>query len=344
MIWFDLDNSPHVPLFIPILNELKKRNEEFEVSARDFAQTLGLLELWNVQHTTIGTHGGKSKAGKVFNLLKRSQELKKFAAGNNFTLAVSHGSRTQLVAAAGLKIPSLLMLDYEYTETRIFNRYANYLLIPKFIPDERLRSVGLDLKKVIRYNGFKEELYMNAFVPEPDFRSKIGSGDDKTLILIRPPGMLGNYHNKKSEKLLVECMYHFSSFENTDILITSRSAKDKKFIEKHAAGKNNIRFLQSPVDGLQLVYSADIVISGGGTMNRESALAGTNTYSIFTGKKPYLDEYLEQMGRLKFISSVEDIKQITPQKELNKDSYVFNKHITEEVTDIILNISISKNG
>ena len=107
MIWFDLDNSPHVPLFVPVFKELNSRGEKFEVSARDFAQTLGLLKLWNIPHAAIGTHGGKSKTGKVLNLLKRSRQLKKFAAGKNFRLAVSHGSRTQLVAAAGLKIPSL---------------------------------------------------------------------------------------------------------------------------------------------------------------------------------------------------------------------------------------------
>ncbi len=342
MIWLDLDNSPHVPLFIPVLNELKKRGEQFEVSARDFAQTLGLLKLWNVPHIPIGTHGGKSKAGKVLNLLKRSRQLKRFAADKHFALALSHGSRTQLIAAAGLKIPSLLMLDYEYTETRIFNRYANHLLIPKFIPDERLKSVGLDLTKVVRYNGFKEELYMNSFVPEPGFRSKIGSSDEKVLIVIRPPGMLGNYHNAKSEELLAKCLDHLSSFENTDILITSRSDKDREFMEKHSAGKSGIRFLKDPVDGLQLVYSADIVISGGGTMNRESALAGTNTYSIFTGKKPYLDEYLESLGRLKFIDSAEGVMRIIPERQLSKTPYAFNKQITEEVTDTILNII--KNG
>lgn len=334
MIWFDLDNSPHVPLFIPVFTELQKRSMPFEVTARDFAQTLQLLKMWNIFHTQIGEHGGKNKVMKVLNLIKRSGQLKKFARAKGFKLAVSHGSRTQLLAASKLKIKSLLMLDYEYTESKIFNHYASKLLMPKFIPDQRLKEAGFNPDKVIRYNGFKEELYLNSFVPDPDFRKSINSSNESVLVVIRPPGMLGNYHNSRSEQLLTEAMNFFALHNNTDILIVSRSPKDKDFIKSNIKG-TNIRFLEKTVDGLQLVNCADIVLSGGGTMNRESALLGTKTFSIFTGKKPYLDEYLQTLGRLSFIESGKDIEQIKVERDISKSSYSFNKEIVKEVTDII---------
>ncbi|MCI0716073.1 MAG: DUF354 domain-containing protein [Chlorobi bacterium] len=336
MIWFDLDNSPHVPLFIPVFNELKERNIPFEVTARDFAQTLELLGMRNIPHTAIGAHGGKSKINKIINLFERSSQLKKYAVGKNFKIALSHGSRTQLLAANKLHLKSILMMDYEFTERKIFNRYSTWLLIPKFIPDERLKSAGLNLDKVIRYNGFKEELYLNSFVPGENFRNSISIDKNSILILIRPPGMLGNYHDEKSEGLLIHAINYFTSFNNAVVLISGRSQKDKDFINSNIGEKSNLRFLEKAVDGLELVYSADIVLSGGGTMNRESALLGAKTYSIFTARKPYLDEYLESLGRLTFIESKEQIDKIEVVKQSVKIPYEFNKNIVKEVTGIII--------
>ncbi len=341
MIWFDLDNSPHVPLFAPVFKELTKRGLQYDVTARDFAQTLDLLRMWNISHTAIGAHGGKSKIKKVLNLLKRKGELKRYI-NNKYSgitkpqIAVSHGSRTQLVAAKALGINTMLMMDYEFTETRIFNRYAKDILVPVFIPDKRLNSNGINLNKVIRYNGFKEELYLNSFTADGDFRKSIDVNDSDTLVVIRPPGMLGNYHDSRSEELLVHALNHLSSSDNTVVLITSRSQKDRDFVASNVKNKSNVRFLDKTVDGLQLVNAADIVLSGGGTMNRESALLGTKTYSIFTGTRPYLDEYLEEMGRLKFITTKEEIESIEVERLKNKEPYPFNKNIVQEVTDIIV--------
>ena len=341
MIWFDLDNSPHVPLFAPVLRELTKRNIPYDVTARDFAQTLDLLRMWNIPHTAIGAHGGKNKIKKVFNLLQRKGELKKYI-NNKYsntakpTIAVSHGSRTQLVASKGLGIQTLLMMDYEFTENRIFNRYANDILVPVFIPDKRLSNNGIQLKKVIRYNGFKEELYLGSFKAVENFRKSIDADQSCVLAVVRPPGMLGNYHDNRSEELLVHALNYLSSHDNCRVLITSRSQRDRDFIRSNIKEKSNIRFLEKAVDGLQLVNAADIVLSGGGTMNRESALLGTKTYSIFTGKRPYLDEYLEEMGRLKFITTEQGIEDIKIERLKTKDPYPFNKNIVQEVTDIIV--------
>ncbi len=343
MIWFDLDNSPHVPLFAPVFRELEKRNISFDVTARDFAQTIDLLEMRGIPHTAIGRHGGKSKIKKILNLMERSRDLKKYIKNRPqgqeaIDLAVSHGSRTQLVAASGMKIRSLLMMDYEYTETRIFNRYADHILVPDIIPSGRLSSAGINLKKVIRYNGFKEELYLGTFISDESFRSSLGIGDGAVLAVIRPPGMLGNYHDSRSETLLIEAIEYFASFENCVILITSRSQKDRDFINENVKDKSSVRFLEKAVDGLQLLSTADIVLSGGGTMNRESALIGTKTYSIFTGKKPYLDEHLESIGRLTFINSKKDISQIKVERAREKTPFTFNKNIAGEVTDIIVSL------
>lgn len=339
MIWFDLDNSPHVPLFKPVFEFLDSKKIDYKITAREFAQTLDLLKLWNIKHSAIGTHGGKNKIKKILNTYNRSSQLKSFAKEFHFSLAVSHGSRSQLVAARRLKIKSLLIMDYEYTETKIFNYFSGNLLIPQLIPDERLASCGINLKKVIRYDGFKEELYLSSFVPDTGFRKSIGVSDDTILAVIRPPGMTGNYHDEKSERLLINAIEHFSAFPRVTCLIVARTDKDRNYILSKSNVGGNVKFLERPVDGAQLVYAADIVLSGGGTMNRESALLGSGTYSIFTGRKPFLDEYLAQKGRMKFIETENDIEDIKIEKTEKAPSFITHFNLAEEISEVIISLA-----
>ncbi|HWQ82780.1 MAG TPA: DUF354 domain-containing protein [Ignavibacteria bacterium] len=341
MIWFDLDNSPHVPIFRPILKELRSRGIDFIVTARDYAQTKSLLELWNIEHTMIGVHGGKSKAGKITNLIGRTNQLVKFAKGKKVSAAFSHGSRTQVMAARRFGIPSYVMLDYEYTEKYIFNLFGTKLLIPDLIPDARLAEAGFNTNKVIRYPGYKENIYLQDFVPERNFRERIGIPADKILVVIRPPALLGNYHNSESEKLFTEAIRYFSSNKNTQTLIISRTKEDVGLVHD-LSNSGNISLLEKPVDGLQLLFSADITLSGGGTMNRESALLGTSTYSIFTGRKPYLDEHLQSLGKLKFIENSEDLRSICIEKKKNKE-YFKNSDGIKYIIEFISNIHDKQN-
>ena len=340
MIWFDLDNSPHVPLFRPVITELEKRGIEYIITARNFAQTIDLLNLWKLKYYPVGVHGGKFKIKKIANILNRSLQLRKFCKNREIHLAVSHGSRSQLLASRMLKIKSILMLDYEFTESAIFNRFATFLLMPEYIPEERLLSAGFNLNKIIRYKGFKEELYINDFVPEPDFRKQLGISDTDILIVFRPPGMTGNYHDKRSEELLIQSLEYFSSRDSTICLIVNRGEIEKQFITSRIKPKRNIVFLKKAVDGLQLLYTADLTVSGGGTMNRESALLGTRTYSIFTGRRPYLDEYLNRMGRLTFIEKPEDIEGIPVEKSSSKALIKNNP----DLPGLIANLLIEKSN
>ena len=334
-IWIDLDNSPHVPLFRPIIKELAKREVNYLITSRKFAQTEELLKFWQIPHKLVGEHGGKYKINKIINLLTRSYQLTKRLDKKKGVLALSHGSRTQLIASWKLGINSVLMLDYEYTESKIFNYFSSTLLIPKYIPDTRLVSAGINLKKVIRYGGFKEELYLSEFIPDINFRNTLDLSDDQILIVIRPPSMTTNYHDSRSENLLIKAIKLLAENQNSIVLIINRTAAEKEFILRMIPAKANIKFLEKTVDGLQLLFAADISISGGGTMNREAALLGTAAYSIFTGRRPYLDEYLQQLGKLSFIESVADFNKIPICRSIKKNPQIKND-LVGEITNIIL--------
>jgi len=338
MIWFDLDNSPHVQIFQPIFKELEKQEEEYFITARDYAQTVDLLDYYKIPYTLIGRHGGKNKIKKVLNLLGRSYQLYSFVRYKDYSIAISHGSRSQLVANTIKNKKSILMFDYEYTESRIFNALADYLLVPKFIPDERLEEAGFNLKKIIKYNGFKEELYLSGFQPDHNFRKAIEVDNDKILVVLRPPSIVSNYHNSLSEKIMVKIIKHFINNPDVIVLVIPRTNVDEEFIKKNIPIGENIRFLKKAVDGLQLVYAANIFISGGGTMNREAALLGTTTYSIFTGRRPYLDEYLSKLNRLQFISDIEDISKINFNDVSKKPQLRQSDNLVNEITRLILQL------
>lgn len=336
MIWFDLDNSPHVPLFRPVFKELGNKGINFTITCRDFAQTKELLEFWKIPYSQIGEHGGSNKLNKILKTIDRSIKLSKHIRNKNVKLSVSQTSRSQAITSWYKNIPSILMLDYEYTETYIFNIFSQNILIPSYIPDSRLRDAKINLKKVIRYNGFKEEIYLKDFLPDSGFRGSLGISDEIILVIIRPPSLVGNYHDPKSEILFSKCIEYFKDRDKVLCLIVNRTKSEESFIKSMKLG-NNVQFLNKPVDGLQLLYTADITISGGGTMNRESALLGTETYSIFTGRRPYLDEYLQDQKRLKFVESVDDISNIKIEKK-NKSSIKVNKNVTEEIVGLITDI------
>ncbi len=310
-LWFDLDNSPHVQIFRPILRELLKSGSKCHVTARDYAQTAQLLTLLNVEARLIGTHGGRGVVRKLLNLASRSALLVKAMRGMDVRLGISHGSRTQVLACKLMGVRSLVMLDYEYTESHIFNRLAARILMPELIPDDRLRKAGFDLRKLIRYGGFKEEIYLSDFVPQKGFRRRLGIPDDSIVAIVRPPSILGNYHDTRSESLFVECVRFLSLQPGVRCLIVGRTVRDKDLLRSLSLGTENVSWLDQAVDGLQLLWHSDIVVSGGGTMNREAALLGVPAYSIFTGKRPFLDEYLAAEGKLRFIETAAEIPYIS---------------------------------
>lgn len=338
MIWFDLDNSPHVPLFKPVFGELKKQNKEYLITARKFAQTIDLMNYWNIDFIPVGVHGGKSKVMKVMNLLNRTKQLRSVIKKQDIKLAVNHGSRTQILASKLMGIKSVWMMDYEFTDTHILNELSSYILVPKYIPESRLKASGIALKKVIRYNGFKEELYISDFKAKKDFRKRIGIPDENILVVIRPPSMTANYHNNNSERLLLEGIEYFSKKQDTTCLIVNRTKKEENFIKDNIEINGKVKFLKEAVDGLQLLHTADYAISGGGTMNRESALLGTKTFSIFTGKRPYLDEYLSQNGKLTFVEKPEDFKKIEVKRN-NKREVNYKNNLSKELTDLLIELS-----
>lgn len=321
-IWIDLDNSPHVPLFVPIIRHYRKRGVNVVLTAREHSQTIELLKLHGLDgtFTVIGRHHGKGKLSKILGTLGRARQLAAFIkrGGSRISVAVSHGSRSMVLAARWLKIPVVTMYDYEFTETRIFNSFSDRVIVPERIPDSVLDEIGLAKDKRVKYPGIKEELYIRGFQPDTAFRQeflvKHECGAESVFAVLRPPATTANYHSSKSEEIFDGLLKHLLRSDGVFTAIVPRTAEQEDYIEasidRMALSHGNFTILREAVDGLQLAFAADLLISGGGTMNREAALLGVPVYSIFAGRLGSLDAQMEKEGLITFVREIGDIAKI----------------------------------
>jgi predicted glycosyltransferase len=305
VIWIDLENSPHVPFFVPIIVELERAGCEVILTARDFAQTRELVDLAGLNARFVGGENGSSKFRKAFGLFSRSLRLAWMMKSRGISLAVGHGSRGLLLAAKILRIPTLTLYDYEGASVSLFNRLSNYVMTPEAIPFATLERLGLSNNKHLTYPGLKENVYVSGFKPNEKITRELGLDISRIIITIRPPSSTAHYRSEESFRLYEGIMQLLVAREDVQIILVPR--------DKGRAGGTDLREVgnliipNAAVDGLNLLYHSDLVISGGGTMNRESAALGVPTATIFKGPTGAVDQWLIDEGKMISINRVDEI-------------------------------------
>jgi predicted glycosyltransferase len=306
-VWVDIDNSPHVPFFLPIIEELEKQGVELVLTARNIYQVCELLEFFQLPCKVIGRHYGSNKFLKVFGTCLRVLQLAPTALSRRPDVAISHGSRAQLMLCKLLRIPTIMMHDYEHSTKTGFLE-PDWFLMPDVIPSA---AMAKHTDSIVRYPGLKEDVYVPRFRPDPSIFAQLGISRDDLLVTVRPPATEAHYHNPESEVLFAETMRLLASNPKVRAVTLPRNGRqgDKlraDWADLIASGKMLVP--SHPVDGLNLIWYSDLVVSGGGTMNREAAALGVPVYSIFRGKIGAVDRYLEKTGRLTMIESVAEVR------------------------------------
>lgn len=305
-IWIDIDNSPHVPFFLPIIEELGKLGHDLILTARDMYQVCELLRFFDLRCDVIGGHYGKNKLLKILCNCTRAVQLSPVVARRRPDLALSHGSRAQVLVGKLLGIPTIMMHDYEHSTKTGFVE-PDWILMPDVIPDGAMtrRTVG-----ILKYPGLKEDVYVPRFRPDRSILSKLGLGGDDLVVTLRPPATEAHYHNPEAEVLLAETLRFLTDKPGVRIVAVPRNAKQRISLQAcwhDLIASGRVVIPEGPVDGLNLIWFSDLVISGGGTMNREAAVLGVPVYSIFRGKIGAVDRYLADKGQLVLIENSRDI-------------------------------------
>jgi hypothetical protein len=299
-IWIDVTNSPHVVVMRPLIAELESRGHAVEVTARDFAQTLGLLRRYGIEHTAIGRHRGAGLGAKAIGLAARSAELTRWARGRSFDLAIGHGSNDIGVAAALLRIPSSTMFDYEYATVQhnINCRLARAIVVPDAIPPERLYRYGAR-GKIRSYPGLKEEYYLADFEPDTAALADLGLDQSEPIAVVRTPPEVSLYHRFEND-LFAQVL---ARLRGTQTVVLPRTDEQRAQVEQ----LGGLIVPDHAVDAQSLVAFADLVVSAGGTMNREAVALGTPVYTVFEGRIGAVDERLIAEGRLRRLTSLDEV-------------------------------------
>jgi uncharacterized protein len=300
-VWIDLTNSPHVLVMRPVIADLRARGHEVEVTARDFAQTLGLCRRFGIEHTAIGHHRGGGLAAKARGLGERSLALTKWARGRGFELALGHGSNDVTVAAALLRIPSATMFDYEWAAVQhhVNCRLARTVVVPDAIPPERLHRYGAD-GKIHAYEGLKEEYYLADFEPDAAVLDELALDPAQPIAVVRTPPEVSLYHRFEND-LFAQVL---ERLRGTQAVVLART--DEQRAQLQQAGGYVIP--ERAIDAQSLIAFADLVVSAGGTMNREAVALGTPVLTVFEGRLGAVDERLIAEGRLHQLRGVDQLE------------------------------------
>jgi predicted glycosyltransferase len=339
-IWIDLDNSPHVPFFKPIVDELEARGYSVFLTARDCFQVCDLAELLQVRCQTIGRHYGKHRIMKLLGLGIRALQLLPVARRERPVLAVSHGSRSQLVAANVLRIPTVQIGDYEFAKVWALIR-PDWVIAPAVIPNQAIR---IGRGRILKYPGIKEDVYVPSFIPNPGIRRNLGIGESEVLVTMRPPANEAHYHNPESDVLFAAAVDYVGGNAATRIVMLPRNEQQEKLVRQHWPRFLETRKIIIPdrvVNGLDLVWFSDLVISGGGTMNREAAALGVPVYSVFRGATGAVDQYLQAEKRLTMLESSDQMSnKIVLERRISRAAPAFSdraalKKIVEHIVTIM---------
>lgn len=305
-VWIDITNSPHVPFFRPLIRLLEDDGHDVEVTAREYAQTLELLELHGIAHHVVGPrHGGGGVVGKARALAGRLPALRRFGKAGAFDLALAHGSHELTLAARSLGISSATAHDYEYAslQHQLGLRAATRAVFPEAIPEERLARYGARPPKLVRYPGIKEEYYLADFEPDPG--AVEGIDPARVLAVMRTPPEVSLYH-RHGNPLFAQVLERLGADDAVHAVVLPRTAEQRAAIR--GLRLPSLHVPEHALDAQSLVAQADLVVSAGGTMNREAVALGVPVYTTFAGRLGAVDEQLIREGRLVPLESAAGIR------------------------------------
>ncbi|HTA32724.1 MAG TPA: DUF354 domain-containing protein [Solirubrobacteraceae bacterium] len=322
-VWIDLTNSPHVLVMRPVIERLQADGHDVRVTARDFAQTIELCERLGIAYTEIGHHRGERLAAKAAGLASRSAALVRWALAESrafgahpprrphlahppFDIALGHGSNDVTVAAALLRIPSATMFDYEWATVQhnVNCRLARAVVVPDAIPPQRLERYGAR-GKIRPYEGLKEEYYLADFEPDDGVLAELGLDPARAIVVVRTPPEVSLYHRFENDVFadVLRRLGDAAAEQGLQPVVLPRVAAQREEL----ARVPGFVVPEHAIDAQSLIAHADLVISAGGTMNREAVALGTPVYTTFQGRLGAVDERLLEEGRLRMLRDAEDL-------------------------------------
>jgi uncharacterized protein len=299
LVWVDCTAAAHPLVLRPLIERFEARGHEVFVTAREYGQTLGVLDRLGIPYELVGRHAGASSLRKGGALLGRSAALARLVWGRRPDLALAHGSVDLALVSALFRVPAVQMQDYEFAgvQRQVAFRLSRRVLVPDSIPLDRLRRIGAKERKLVRYPGLKEEYYLADFEPDAAVLDELGLDREKVLVVVRPPPETSEYHARND--LYGEAIRHLAAAEGVQAVVIPRT--ERQGAEVRAMAAANLIVPERAIDAQSLIAHADLVVSAGGTMNREAVALGTPVFTTFAGRMGGVDEALIAEGRMRVL-------------------------------------------
>ena len=327
-VWVDLTNTAHVVVLRPMVELLERDGHEVEITARPLSHTVELLDDWGHPYTVIGEYGGATRLGKVRAAAARIPALVRFGQARRFDYALGHASIDLPPACRVLRVPNTTMFDYEWAaiQHHLICRLATRVLVPEAIPAERLRRYGARPPKLVRFPGLKEEYYLANFEPDPSVLELLGLDRERPICVIRTAPSYALYLGGSENPLLFPVIRRVADGE-TQVVVLARNPEQRAAVRE--LGLPRVLVPERAVDGRSLVTFADVLVSAGGTMNREAAVLGTPVWSMFEGRLGAVDEMLVRQGRLHILRAADDVRLAS------KPADAYERRTRRDVADLL---------
>jgi len=306
-VWLDLDNSTHVLFFAPLIEALQTAGISVTVTAKPHAQTIELARLHGLKVISVGRSNARRRVMKAAVVLKRTvdlyAEMKRRARP---ALLLSHGSRSGVLAARMLGVPAWTFLDYEHVEARTLTVGTTRFWFPDLLRTATLRQSFV--RRATFYPGLKENIYLASWpLRAMAVRQDLEVPSDVRWVVTRPPATSAHYASERSWQLWKSAITQLLAHRDVQVNVVPRDQSQGRIIRALFEDEPRLSVLTRAVDGPSLIAAADLVVGGGGTMNREAAVLGTPVWSVFNGPTPHIDEQLSREGRLRWIRCEQDI-------------------------------------
>jgi predicted glycosyltransferase len=326
-IWFDITNTPHVHFFAPIIHDLEQEHEII-VTARDFSETIPLLKFYEIDYILTGSHKGKNRFKKVIGLVVRIKSLLNQVP--EFDISFGIGGQNTTPVSAWRKKPSVVFTDNDTSYKWHSYKLGTHFVFPYYFQHEKvIKHFGVTRSQIHLYNGFKEDIYLANYTPDPDFLKNLPF---REFITIRPENLKANYVPEAAETIVPEL---FKVFKDENILFLPRYEEELAY----AKGYNNIFIPDKVLSGKDVCYYTKAMLTGAGTFAREAALLGTPAVSFFPGKTFLtVDKIMQERGWEFTSRNPEEIFQYVKNAKRNNSQLERSNQVFHELLKIINSI------
>jgi len=300
-IWIDILSPSQVHFFNSLIHEFK--NNKLMLTSANFVETIQLLKNYNIKTNIIG--GIPTSRGIYKNIKILERLLYLYIRVKNFDVSLSFQNIYAPIITTKRKKKNITILDNDLPFI-VLPKYSsilesflefNYLIIPDVIPFENIKNFVNDSTKIYQFKGYKENIYVSNYIPDKNFMYKIPYNE---YVVVRPEALFAAY--VKSKRSIVTELVSLLLKEGFNVIYLPRSHEDTKFV----TGKN-VYIPKEPLNGLDLCWFSQAVLTGSGTLAREAACLGVPAISFFPEKLLSVDKQLIQEGKIFHSRNIEEI-------------------------------------